>query len=63
MLALQVGRVVARLEIVRERDPSGADGGKLFAALGDELVVVCRIAMVLCDGGVVIVDPLNFLRF
>ena len=38
---LQVGRVVRGLEVVGEGDRrAGAQGGELFAAFGDELVLV-----------------------
>jgi hypothetical protein len=37
---VQLGRVVAGLEVVRERDAPGPDRGQFLAPLGDQLVVV-----------------------
>jgi hypothetical protein len=39
---MQIGRLVLRLEVVREGDALFADGGQLGAALGDDLVFVMR---------------------
>jgi hypothetical protein len=42
VLASELGGAVPGLEVVREGDAAGAEGGELFAALGDEGVVFER---------------------